>query len=116
MEATIRVTDMHFVGRHGANPGEQERPQPIEVDVEIITDVAAAVASDALTDAVDYDSIVQTCERIVTQRSFTLLEALAAACVDALMADARVHSARVRVRKPALLDGATPEVELARVR
>jgi dihydroneopterin aldolase len=116
MEATIRVTGMHFVGRHGANPGEKDRPQPIDVDVEIVTDIAAAIASDALTDAVDYDSIVQTCRRIVTQRSFTLLEALAAACVDAIMADARVRSARVRVRKPALLDGATPEVELTRAR
>ena len=116
MDATIRVTGMHFVGRHGANPGEKERPQPIDVDVEIVTDVAAAIASDALVDGVDYDSIVQTCRRIVTQRSFTLLEALAAACVDAIMTDVRVRSARIRVRKPALLDGATPEVELARAR
>jgi 7,8-dihydroneopterin aldolase/epimerase/oxygenase len=116
MEATIRVTGMHFVGRHGANPGEKDRPQPIDVDVEVTADVTAAIASDALADAVDYDSIVQTCRRIVTQRSFTLLEALAAACADAIMADTRVQSARVRVRKPALLDGATPEVELSRTR
>jgi dihydroneopterin aldolase len=116
MEATIRVMGMHFVGRHGANPGEKDRPQPIDVDVEIVTDVDAAIARDALADAVDYDSVVQICRRIVTQRSFTLLEALAAACLDAIMADARVRSARVRVRKPALLDGATPEVELARAR
>jgi dihydroneopterin aldolase len=116
MEAIIRVTGMHFVGRHGANPGEKDRPQPIDVDVEIVIDVAAAVARDALDDAVDYDSIVQTCRRIVTQRSFTLLESLASACIDAIMVDARVRSARIRVRKPALLDGATPEVELARAR
>jgi dihydroneopterin aldolase len=116
MEATIRVTGMHFVGRHGANPGEKDRPQPIDVDIEIVADVAAAIVSDALADAVDYDAIVQTCRRIVTERSFTLLEALAAACVEAIMADARVRSARIRVRKPALLDGATPEVEFARVR
>jgi len=112
----MRVTGMHFVGRHGANPGEKERPQPIDVDVEVITDAASAIASDALADAVDYDAIVQTCRRIVMQRSFTLLEALAAACVDAIMADERVCSARVRVRKPALLDGATPEIEVSRTR
>lgn len=116
METTIRITGMHFVGRHGANPGEKDRPQPIDVDVECITGAAAAIASDALADAVDYDSIVQACRRTVTQRSFTLLEALAAACVEAIMADERISSARVRVRKPALLDGATPEVEVFRTR
>jgi dihydroneopterin aldolase len=116
MDATIRVTGMHFVGRHGANPGEKDRPQPIDVDVELSMDAAAAIASDDLRDAVDYDSIAQTCRRIVTERSFTLLESLAAACLDAIMSDARVRSARVRVRKPALLDGATPEVELQRAR
>jgi dihydroneopterin aldolase len=116
MDATIRITGMHFVGRHGANPGEKDRPQPIDVDVEIVVDAGAAIASDALADAVDYDSIAQACRRVVTQRSFTLLEALAAACLDAIMSNARVRSARVRVRKPALLEGATPEVDLARAR
>jgi hypothetical protein len=32
------------------------------------------------------------------------------------MRDARVERATVRVRKPGLLDGATPEVELSRAR
>ncbi len=114
--ATIRIAGMRFFGRHGAKPGEQDRPQPIEMDVEMAMDAAAACASDDLRDALDYDRIFEICRGIATERSFVLLEAMACACIDAIMADARVTSARIRVRKPALLDGATPEVEIVRTR
>src|ERR1700674_442991 len=103
----IRISGMRFWGKHGAAPGERERQQPIDVDVELHIDCEPAAKSDDLNDTVDYDRIFHHCEAIVTQRSFTLLEALAAACLS---------EATIRVRKPRLLDGATPEVELTRSR
>jgi dihydroneopterin aldolase len=107
---------MRFWGRHGANPGERERTQPIDVDVEMQIDCASAVAGDDLSKTIDYDGVFKACEQIVTQRSFVLLESLAEACLTALLADPRVERATVRVRKPRLLDGATPEIELSRAR
>jgi dihydroneopterin aldolase len=115
-EGIIRITGMRFWGKHGALPGERERAQPIDMDIEITLDCAAAIARDDLASALDYADVYRTCERIVTQATFALLEAMAGACLDAVMADARVRSATVRVRKPRLLDGATPEVELSRTR
>ncbi|HKW45116.1 MAG TPA: dihydroneopterin aldolase [Candidatus Eremiobacteraceae bacterium] len=116
MPAIIRIRDMRFWGRHGANPGERDRAQPIDVDVELRFDAARAVAGDDLAQTIDYDAAFKACERVVSERSFTLLESIAGACLDALFEDARVQSATVRVRKPRLLDGATPEVELTRIR
>jgi len=110
----IRVLGMRFWGKHGAQPGERERAQPIDLDVELIVDSAKAAASDDLTDAVDYMSVYQACEQVVTTRSFKLLEALADACLTSVMADSRITSATIKVRKPRLLDGATPEIELTR--
>ena len=95
---------------------ERSSPQEIEVDVELVVDVARAGRSDRLDDAVDYVDAYRLCERIVTERSFALLEALADACLHELLRDARVERATVRVRKPRLLEGATPEVELTRSR
>ena len=112
----IRLSGMRFWGKHGADPGERERDQPIDVDLEISCDVSRAAASGALADTVDYAEVYRTCERIVTQESCVLLEELAGRIAAAVFADRRVEGLSVRVRKPRLLDGATPEVELRRRR
>jgi dihydroneopterin aldolase len=112
----VRIREMRFWGRHGANPGERDRAQPVDVDVELHVDFGLAIAGDDLAETIDYDAVFKVCEQIVTQRSFVLLESLADACLTALLADPRIERATVRVRKPRLLDGATPEIELTRAR
>jgi dihydroneopterin aldolase len=112
----VRVRGMRFWGRHGVTPEERDRPQEIEIDVELAVDCTAAGASDDIADAVDYTAVYEICERAATQTSFRLLEALAHACLHGIMADARIERATVRVRKPDLLAGATPEVEITRLR
>lgn len=110
----VRIRGMRFWGKHGADPGERDRAQPIDLDVELAVDTTAAAASDDVADAVDYCQIHGKVERIVTQRCFALLETMAEACLMAILEDRRVRSATVWVRKPRLLDGATPEVQMTR--
>ena len=112
----VRLRRMRFWGRHGVTEEERSSPQEMELDVELIVDCAPAARTDRLDDAVDYAGVYRTCERIVTEQSFALLEALADACLRALLRDRRIERATVRVRKPELLEGATPEVELTRSR
>jgi len=116
MSDAIRIRHMRFWGRHGVTEAERANPQEIELDAELIVDGSSAARSDMLEDAVDYHEAYRVCERVVTERSFALLEALADDCLKELMRDRRVERATVRVRKPGLLDGATPEVELSRAR
>lgn len=108
----IRINGMRFWGRHGARPNEKDRTQPIDVDVDIAADLAKSSTSDSLADALDYDGVYAMCERIVTGQSFTLLEALARRIGESILEDARVREAVIRVRKPRLLNGATPEIEI----
>ena len=112
----VRLRRMRFWGRHGVTHEERSSPQEIELDVELIVECDRAAASDRLEDAIDYVDVYRTCERIVTEESFTLLEAIAGACLHELLRDERIERATVRVRKPQLLEGATPEVELSRSR
>lgn len=112
----IRVTGMRFWGRHGANPGEQRHEQPIDVDVSLKLDLRAAARTDALARTIDYSEIYRTCERIVTKRSFQLLESIAQTIAEDLWPWPKVLALRVRVRKPRLLEGATPEIEIIRRR
>ena len=111
---TIRIHGMRFWGKHGALEGERDREQPIDVDLEVAVDSAAAAHSDHLADAIDYRTLFAKCEEVITKRSHALLEALAYACLDEVLEDTRIKRATIRIRKPRALEGATPEVELTR--
>jgi 7,8-dihydroneopterin aldolase/epimerase/oxygenase len=103
---------MRFWGKHGASDEERRQAQPIDVDLEVSVDLTPAAVSDRLRDAIDYTKLFEICERVVTKQSFALLEALARHIGERICEDDRVLEVVVRVRKPRLLDGATPEVEM----
>jgi len=95
----IRVRGIRALGVHGVLPEEQERPQPFEVDVELLVDVRDAGASDALDDTVDYGAVCEAVNRIVTSEHYQLLERLATRIAEVCMIDPRVQGVVVEVRK-----------------
>jgi dihydroneopterin aldolase len=113
-----RITLQRIVahGRHGANEGERDLPQPIHVDLRLDLDLSAAAQSDNLRDTVDYAGVYQRIIEIIETRSYALLERLAAAILESVMSDSRILRAELTIAKPGLLDGATPSVTLVRVR
>ena len=117
MTDRISLRGMRFSGRHGVTAEERASPQPIEVDIVLRLDLSRAAASDELADTVDYASLFGVAQRVVEQRSFRLLEALAAAIADGVLAAHQVDEVEVRVRKPkAPLPGAFDAVEVELVR
>jgi len=112
----ITLRGVRAFGRHGANPGERDHPQPFEVDLALYVDARAAQRSDRLEDTVNYADVHRRVVRIVETESFVLLERLAAAIADDLFQDARIERAEVTIAKPNLLDGATPAVTIVRTR
>jgi 7,8-dihydroneopterin aldolase/epimerase/oxygenase len=115
----IILKDMVFRGRHGVHAAERELGQRFEVDVELILDLSQAMASDALTDTVDYSKAYAVVREEVEEHQYLLLEALAGAILRRLFADLPVRSVLVRVRKPQVpLNGilAYAAVEMQRTR
>jgi dihydroneopterin aldolase len=104
--------DRRAFGRHGANPGEKDVPQPFDIDVSLDIDLTRARRSDDLADTVSYAALHAAIVRIVSERSYDLLERLGQDVLDVLLSDERVVRARVRIAKPGLLAGATPSVTL----
>ncbi|HTV74340.1 MAG TPA: dihydroneopterin aldolase [Candidatus Acidoferrales bacterium] len=102
-------------GRHGADPGERDRAQAFDIDVELEADLTAARHSDALADTVDYAAVHERIVNIVEQTSFELLERLGEELLRMLLEDRRIAGARVTIGKPLLLHGATPSVTLSAV-
>jgi dihydroneopterin aldolase len=110
----ITLRGVRVYGRHGANPGERETPQPFDVNVRAEIDLHAAAASDNLDDTLDYAALYARIVTAVESTSYELLERLASDVLDAVFSDHRVARAEVSIAKPGLLDGATPSVTLVR--
>jgi dihydroneopterin aldolase len=109
---TIELRGIRAFGRHGADAGEKDVPQPFDIDLWFDLDLTAARSSDALGDTLDYSTLHATIVRLVRERSYNLIERLGADVLDAVLADTRVWRASVRIAKPELLAGATPAVIL----
>ena len=113
---TIAVRGIRAWGHHGANPGEDEIAQPIDIDVVLDVDLRAAGASDELAETIDYAALHSTIVELVATQRCRLLEHLGDTILAAVMTDARISRGCIVLAKPALLAGATPSVTLVRAR
>jgi dihydroneopterin aldolase len=99
-EDKIILHRMMFRGHHGVHPAERELGQTFEIDIELGLDLSRAMTSDALADTVDYSRLHAIVREEVEDHRYQLIEALAGAMVQRLMAELPITSALVRVRKP----------------
>jgi dihydroneopterin aldolase len=94
----VELRGLEVAGRHGATEEERRTAQPFLYDVRL--DVSDAALSDRLEDAVDYEEVAACIRAVSDGRQFALLEAMAAAVADEIVARFPVARVRVRVRKP----------------
>lgn len=116
MSDRITLRGMRFMGRHGVNPEEQVTPQPFEVDLILRTDLSRPAASDELGDTIDYAAAFTLVAGIVEERSYRLIERLAGAIVQEVLAAFAVDDVEVRVRKPKAPMAGTFDTVEARLR
>ncbi len=116
--ATIRLEGLSVFGHHGARPYEKEAGQRLEVDLELEATDTRAETSDRLGDAVDYDGLYRAVREVVEQRSFHLLEALAATVATTILERFAVRSVKVRIAKQNLgwTTGGRAVIEVVRTR
>jgi dihydroneopterin aldolase len=104
----ILIEGMTFEGTHGVYPEEQVTPQPFELDVELALNLQPAGISDDLGLTADYAHAFDVCRQIVESTRFSLIEALAEAIAEELLAGfPAVDSVTVRIRKPRVDLGGT---------
>jgi dihydroneopterin aldolase len=101
MSDRIVLSNVRLDGRHGYYDWELGRPQPFEVDVELLLDLQPAGLEDDLEQSVDYGRVYEVVRQIVESTSYRLLEALAEAIAhELLIGFPSVDEVAVRVRKP----------------
>lgn len=120
MTARIEIRDLRAFGMHGVLAHERAQAQPFSIDVDASFDAGPAAASDSLEDTVDYGALASSVAEVVSETSFLLLEALAAAIARRVLDDApRVTRVEVTVRKvrpPVAVDVGSVGVRVVDVR
>ena len=95
----ILISGLRQMGVHGVLAQEQQRAQTFGVELELLVDLRAAGASDALADTVDYGAVCDAVRAVVANEHHQLLERLAQRIADVCRADPRVVGVIVEVRK-----------------
>jgi 7,8-dihydroneopterin aldolase/epimerase/oxygenase len=103
---TVELRGLEIFGRHGV--GEQERRDGRTFLYDIELDVGEAGLTDRIEDAVDYRFVAARVKSVSDEQQFNLLEALASAVADDLMAHFRLERVRVRVRKRGVVPAGLP--------
>jgi dihydroneopterin aldolase len=101
LEGWLEIRGLRCDGRHGAYPGEQDQSTTLLVDVDVRTDLAAAVTRDTLDATLDFAALAATAREIVGGPSRTLLERVCADVGHAILERfPAAREVRVRVLKP----------------
>jgi dihydroneopterin aldolase len=94
----VELEALELFGYHGVNADEQRDGQTFLFDVTL--EVGDEALSDRIEDAVNYVAVAACVREVSVGRRFDLIEALAAAVADAVLAGFPVAAVTVRVRKP----------------
>jgi dihydroneopterin aldolase len=98
----------------GVHPHERDQAQPIIIDLTLEYDLAQAIVSDKLADTLDYALVCESIEQLCETKHFELIEALAGAIVDMLLAKFKLHAITINLAKPQALANAVISVQLYR--
>jgi dihydroneopterin aldolase len=110
----IKLHNAVFYAYHGALTDEQTLGGKFEVDVELHCDLTAAKETDDLQQTVNYEQVYSLMKRIVTEKKYYLIEALAHSIGQGILSGfPQVQRAIVRVRKPgAPIHGVVDTIEV----
>ena len=96
MSVLVELHGLEVFGRHGVDEEERRDGQTFLFDVAL---EVAEPGEDSIDATVDYRAVRDLIRKVSGEQSYRLIESLAGAVADALIAELRLQSVRVRVRK-----------------
>jgi dihydroneopterin aldolase len=82
----VFVRGIEFEASHGYTAAERRGTRRFRCDIELQADLSPSAASDKLADTIDYRRVCALIVDIGTERTFRLIEALAGAIADGILA------------------------------
>lgn len=102
----IIAKGLTFEACHGVLPAEKVTPQKFVIDLELHKELKEAGLSDDLTTTINYAELYQVVKKVVTGKSYALIEALAENIAGQVLDIFMVEEVKVTVYKPhAPVDG-----------
>ena len=95
----IKIVDLEVHYCVGVSDEERARPQRLLVTVDIGFDFSVAAVSDRITKTIDYGEVAQKLLAFGEQRSWKLLEKLAANIADYVLGEFKPQQVTVEVKK-----------------
>lgn len=89
----------------GIYPWERVVPQTIQLDLEIALPTSRACQSDQIEDALDYALIIERINKILAEKHFSLLEALAEHIAQTILTEFKSPWVKVSVAKLGIIRG-----------
>lgn len=99
MLATLRVEEFALACSIGVWPHEKEQLQTLLIDLELVVDISKCIVSDSIEDTVDYEEVIEVCEKVATSQHFHLLEVLGFQILESILMQFPLERAHVRLRK-----------------
>jgi len=101
MADTVFVDGLELYCVIGVQAWERQVKQKVRLDLALETDTRPAGSADDPALALDYKAVAKRVQQLVEGSSYQLVEALAEAAADAVLADfPRAQSVRIRLAKP----------------
>jgi dihydroneopterin aldolase len=90
----------------GIHPQERRQKQGIHIDLDLFVDTANAAKTDVIEDTLSYGDVARLVVELAENSQFNLIEALAGAIADAVLAAFHAERLIVTVSKPAAVANA----------
>jgi 7,8-dihydroneopterin aldolase/epimerase/oxygenase len=100
MTDRIELRGLTVRGHHGVFPEERRDGQTFVLDLTVWLDLAAAAASDELSDTLDYGALAQRAAAVLGGEPCDLIETVAGRIADDVLTDHRVRAVEVVLHKP----------------
>jgi dihydroneopterin aldolase len=114
--AKISIVDLEVFYHVGVPDAERAQPQRLLLTVEMETDFAAAVQSDAIADTINYFAVTQRLLKLGEGREWKLIEKLAADVSGVVLQEFRPQRVFVEVKKFIIPQARYVAVSLTQVR
>lgn len=112
----VFVRDLLLDAHIGVHRHEEDRPQPIRVNIDLTVAESGSPIEDRLENVVDYEHVVNGIRAIVAEGHLRLVETLAERVAAFALQDARVRAVRVRIEKLEIIpDASSVGVEIERL-
>jgi dihydroneopterin aldolase len=99
VSVTIELVGLQVFGRHGVENDERAQGRTFLYDIVV---EAPPPRGDRLENTIDYRAVAACVREVSDARHYRLIESLAAAVADELVARFPAERVRVRVRKPGI--------------